>query len=267
MSRTFLTVIVMFAALSAARAQQDTGGALQSAPNASARPSSGASQKPSAPQNAGRPRNPGSAPSVLGSPESTPGGLAGVYGPPASDPGHLSGVYNPPQPSGLPSLPTTITGPSASNSGSVPNVNVPGRAREGEPLPVDAKPTPMSDRPGYGRAMVNGRPAIIDLSDNRIVQLSDSSGLSSSGQLTGVYGPASPTRLSSSVGSSPLSSTLAGSTNSSVNGAAAAPGAILPAGAQTSPAPYGAAGYGQAWVAGRMVLIDRSNNRIVGILR
>jgi hypothetical protein len=142
----------------------------------------------------------------------------------------------------------------------------------------------MSDRPGYGRAMVNGRSAIVDLNDNRIIWLSDYAGqlnssglagqlgsdpLNGSGQLKGVYGPASSAPLSSPpVGLSPLSSTLVGPGNTSMNSAAAvAPGAFLPAGTPTSPAPYGRIGYGQAWVNGQMLLIDLSNNRVVERLR
>ncbi len=111
------------------------------------------------------------APSVR--PSSTAGGLRGVYGVPNSTPGHLNGVYGVGQPSLTTSLPSTITGPSSSNSGSVPTVTVPGAAMEGQSLPQGAMATPMSDRPGYGRAMVNGRPAIIDMNDNRIVQFSN----------------------------------------------------------------------------------------------
>ena len=44
---------------------------------------------------------------------------------------------------------------------------------EGQSLPQGVQATPMSDRPGYGRAMVNGRPAIIEMNDNRIVQFND----------------------------------------------------------------------------------------------
>ena len=31
----------------------------------------------------------------------------------------------------------------------------------------------MADRPGYGRAIVNGRHAIVDMNSNRIVEISD----------------------------------------------------------------------------------------------
>ncbi len=87
------------------------------------------------------------------------------------------------------------------------------------------------------------------------------------GQLNGVYGPVSGTPLSSTLtGPSSLPSTPVAPSNSPMNSVAATPGAILPAGTATSPAPYGPTGYGQAWVNGRTVLFDRSNNRVVGIL-
>jgi hypothetical protein len=43
----------------------------------------------------------------------------------------------------------------------------------GQTLPEGVKPSPIPDRPGYGRAMVNGHRAIIDMNSNRIVQFSD----------------------------------------------------------------------------------------------
>ncbi len=158
----------------------------------------------------------------------------------------------------------------------------------------------MPDRPGYGRAVVNDRSAIVDLNDNRVVWIADpagrpsSSGLSNfsdqlgssglsdasgplgssplnaAGQLTGVYGPNTPAPASSpSLGASALPSTIGGSINSSINslnGGALTPGSFLPAGTQTSPTPYGATGYGTASVNGRTVLIDLSNNRIISVL-
>lgn len=110
---------------------------------------------------------------AFGSPDSATGGLRGVYGPPESGVGQLRGVYGPPQPAQPTPLSSTIAGPSSSNSGSVPNVSVPGKAATGQTLPEGVQPTPMPDRPGYGRAIVNDRPAIIDLNDNRIVDFTD----------------------------------------------------------------------------------------------
>ena len=110
---------------------------------------------------------------AFGSSDSATGGLRGVYGPPESGIGELRGVYGPPQSPQPTPLPSTISGPSSSNSGSVPNVTVPGKADTVQTLPEGVQPTPMPDRPGYGRAIVNNRPAIIDLNDNRIVQFAD----------------------------------------------------------------------------------------------
>ena len=110
---------------------------------------------------------------AFGSPESATGGLRGVYGPPQSGVGQLRGVYAPPQSPQPTPLPSTIAGPGSSNSGSVPNVSVSGTAAEGQTLPEGVQPAPMPDRPGYGRAIVNNRPAIIDLNDNRIVNFTD----------------------------------------------------------------------------------------------
>ena len=48
-----------------------------------------------------------------------------------------------------------------------------GRAAEGQTLPSNVTPAPISDRPGYGTAIVNGHRSIIDLSNNRIIQVMD----------------------------------------------------------------------------------------------
>ena len=48
-----------------------------------------------------------------------------------------------------------------------------GEPTEGQALPNGVNPAPIADRPGYGRAIVNGKRAIIDLSNNRIVQVMD----------------------------------------------------------------------------------------------
>ena len=48
-----------------------------------------------------------------------------------------------------------------------------GNAVEGQTLPSNVSPAPISDRPGYGTAIVNGHRSIIDLNNNRIVQVMD----------------------------------------------------------------------------------------------
>ena len=101
------------------------------------------------------------------------GALQGVYGPPQSATGKLRGVYGPPQPAPLPQVPSTITAPDYGAAERGPSVSLPGHGAPGEELPEGVKPSPIPDRPGYGRAMVNDRPAIIDLRTNRIVQYSD----------------------------------------------------------------------------------------------
>ncbi len=99
--------------------------------------------------------------------------LRGVYGPPQTAPGALRGVYGSPQPLPPPSLPSTVAAPNYGASERGPDVSLPGAANPGGTLPEGVKPSPISGRPGYGRAVVNGRPAIIDMGDNRIVQYSD----------------------------------------------------------------------------------------------
>jgi hypothetical protein len=92
----------------------------------------------------------------------------------SSGSGQLRGVYGPPQSAAPTTLPTTITGSSSATSDSVPNVTMPaGEAHVGRTLPQGVIASPMSDRPGYGRAIVNGRNAIVDTNSNQIVQFSD----------------------------------------------------------------------------------------------
>jgi hypothetical protein len=87
----------------------------------------------------------------------------------------LKGVYNPPgwaPPVGKSGKPAA----SALDSGAIgngPRVTIVGGAAEGQTLPSNVTPTPISDRPGYGTAIVNGHRSIIDLSNNRIVQVMD----------------------------------------------------------------------------------------------
>jgi hypothetical protein len=86
--------------------------------------------------------------------------LRGVYGPPGLTPSAPSGA-------------STFAAPELGAIGTGPRVTISGEAIRGQRLPSDVSPTPMSDRPGYGRAIVNGRRAIIDLNTNRIVQVLD----------------------------------------------------------------------------------------------
>jgi hypothetical protein len=86
----------------------------------------------------------------------------------------LRGVYGPP---GLtPSTPSGKSGFSGLDSGAIgngPRVTIGGKVTEGQTLPSNVSPAPMSDRPGYGTAIVNGHRSIIDLSNNRIIQVMD----------------------------------------------------------------------------------------------
>jgi hypothetical protein len=87
----------------------------------------------------------------------------------------LKGVYNPPgwaPPAGKSGKPAAA----ALDSGAIgngPRVTIVGKAAEGQTLPSNVTPAPISDRPGYGTAIVNGHRSIIDLSNNRIVQVMD----------------------------------------------------------------------------------------------
>jgi len=88
----------------------------------------------------------------------------------------LRGVYAPP---GMSSTPSTRSGGSTFGApefgaiGTGPRVTIVGEAVRGQRLPSDVAPAPIADRPGYGRAIVNGRRAIIDLNTHRIVQVFD----------------------------------------------------------------------------------------------
>jgi hypothetical protein len=86
--------------------------------------------------------------------------LRGVYAPPGWTP--------PPSKSGKASA-----APVGGAIGNGPRVTIAGRATEGTMLPNDVSPAPISDRPGYGTAIVNGHRSIIDLNNNRIVQVMD----------------------------------------------------------------------------------------------
>jgi hypothetical protein len=101
-----------------------------------------------------------------------PGTLEGVFGAPLSAPGKLRGVYGSPQSAPAAPLSSTLSAPDPAPERG-PTVSVPGSAAVGQSLPEGVNPTPIPGRPGYGRAEVNGRPAIIDMGDNRIIQYSD----------------------------------------------------------------------------------------------
>ena len=90
--------------------------------------------------------------------------LRGVFGPPGSTP--------PATKSGKPSKPS-LSGLDPGAIGNGPRVTIVGRATEGQTLPSNVTPAPISDRPGYGTAIVNGHRSIVDLNNNRIVQVMD----------------------------------------------------------------------------------------------
>jgi hypothetical protein len=87
--------------------------------------------------------------------------LRGVYAPPGSAP--------PPSKSGK----ATAAPDYGFAIGTGPRVTIVGGAVEGQTLPNNVSPAPISDRPGYGTAIVNGHRSIIDLNNNRIVQVMD----------------------------------------------------------------------------------------------
>jgi hypothetical protein len=87
--------------------------------------------------------------------------LRGVFGPPgAAPPAAKSGK-------------SSFSGLDSGAIGNGPRVTIVGGAAPGQTLPSNVSPAPMSDRPGYGTAIVNGHRSIIDLSNNRIVQVMD----------------------------------------------------------------------------------------------
>ncbi|MGA8445785.1 MAG: DUF1236 domain-containing protein [Roseiarcus sp.] len=89
--------------------------------------------------------------------------LKGVYGPPGSSALGASGKSSGGLSSALGNVPI----------GGAPRITVSGDPVQGQMLPNDVTPTPIPDRPGYGRVVINGRRAIIDLNTNRIYQISD----------------------------------------------------------------------------------------------
>ena len=88
--------------------------------------------------------------------------LKGVYAPPGLPPAAKSGKSS-----------SSFTGLDSGAIGNGPRVTIVGKAVEGQTLPSNITPAPISDRPGYGTAIVNGHRSIIDLSNNRIVQVMD----------------------------------------------------------------------------------------------
>ena len=87
----------------------------------------------------------------------------------------LRGVYAPPgaTPPAAKAGKSTYTTPDYAPVGGYPRVTISGEAARGTALPSNVSPAPISDRPGYGTAIVNGHRSIIDLSNNRIVQVQD----------------------------------------------------------------------------------------------
>jgi hypothetical protein len=88
-------------------------------------------------------------------------GLRGVYAPP--------GLAPSPGKSGKATAAPDYGGP----IGVGPRVTIVGKAVEGQTLPGNVSALPIADRPGYGTAIVNGHRSIIDLNNNRIVQVMD----------------------------------------------------------------------------------------------
>jgi hypothetical protein len=89
--------------------------------------------------------------------------------------GGLRGVFAPPgfTPPAAKAGKSTRPAPNYGAVGNGPRVTVAGQPTQGQTLPNDVSPAPIPDRPGYGTAIVNGRRTIIDLSNNRIIQIMD----------------------------------------------------------------------------------------------
>jgi Protein of unknown function (DUF1236) len=85
----------------------------------------------------------------------------------------LRGVYAPPglAPPAKSVGKSTLSGLDAVGTG--PRVTISGDPIRGQTLPNDVSPAPIPDRPGYGKAVVNGRRVIVDLNNNRIYQVLD----------------------------------------------------------------------------------------------
>ncbi len=87
--------------------------------------------------------------------------LRGVFAPPgAAAPASKSGT-------------STLSAPDFGAIGSGPRVTIFGAATQGQTLPSNVSPAPIPDRPGYGKAIVNGHRVIVDLTNNRIIRVVD----------------------------------------------------------------------------------------------
>jgi hypothetical protein len=86
--------------------------------------------------------------------------LRGVFAPPGTAPAAKSGK-------------STLSAPDIGAVGSGPRVTIFGAATQGQTLPSNVSPAPIPDRPGYGKAIVNGHRVIVDLTNNRIVRVVD----------------------------------------------------------------------------------------------
>ncbi len=87
----------------------------------------------------------------------------------------LRGVYNPPglTPPAKTVGKSTLSAPDSGPIGTGPRVTISGEPTRDQILPNDVTPAPIPDRPGYGKAIVNGRRVIVNLSNNRIYQVLD----------------------------------------------------------------------------------------------
>ena len=68
---------------------------------------------------------------------------------------------------------STLSAPDFGAIGSGPRVTIFGAATQGQTLPSNVSPAPIPDRPGYGKAIVNGHRVIVDLTNNRIIRVVD----------------------------------------------------------------------------------------------
>jgi hypothetical protein len=86
----------------------------------------------------------------------------------------LRGVYAPPGSAPPPAKSGKATAPDYGGAiGNGPRVTISGSATQGRTLPNGVSPAPLADRPGYGTAIVNGHRTIVDLNNNRIIQVMD----------------------------------------------------------------------------------------------
>jgi hypothetical protein len=87
----------------------------------------------------------------------------------------LRGVYAPPglSPPAKSVGKSTLSTPDFGAVGTGPRVTISQEATRGQVLPSNVNPAPIPDRPGYGKAVVNGHRVIVDLNSNRIYQVLD----------------------------------------------------------------------------------------------